>query len=124
MSHNPRVHAIKRAQKEKLLLREISLLFLSLIKEHPQLGVLTPTRTELSTDKGTVHVFFYTAEGIEKYEELLELLKLYRPSMRKNLAQKIRGRYVPEIRFHYDDKFTKQERFEQIMEKVKTELDS
>lgn len=124
MSHNPRVHAIKRAQKEKLLLREISHLFLELVKEHPELVILTPTRAELSLDKGTVHVFFYTAEGLKKYEELLEILKLYRPSMRKALAQKVPGRYVPEIRFHFDDKFTKQERFEQIMEKVKTELDS
>jgi ribosome-binding factor A len=120
MNHNPRVNSIKRAQKEKLLLKEVSVLFFDLAKEHPELHALTPTRAELSADKSMLHIYFYSAQGKDHYNQLLELLKLYRPSMRSILAQKSSSRYVPDIRFHFDEKYVKQERFEKIMEKIKT----
>ncbi|MGB8468185.1 MAG: ribosome-binding factor A [Candidatus Babeliales bacterium] len=120
MSHNPRVHAIKRAQKEKLLLREISHMIHELSLEHPSLRALTVTRSALSPDKSMFTIFLYAENEVEGYKEPLEILKLYRPSMRKTLAQKITGRYVPDIRFAYDTKYTKQARIEQLMEQIKT----
>jgi ribosome-binding factor A len=120
MSNNPRVHTIKRAQKEKLFLREMSRLLQQVSIEHKELQSIFVSRVELSTDKSTLFVFLYTAQGQEHFENCLEILKLYRPSMRASLAKAIKARYVPDIRFVFDERFEKQERFEELMERIKS----
>jgi ribosome-binding factor A len=121
MSHNPQVRDIKQAQKEKLLFREISHLLLQLSLEDPRLRNITLSRVKLSPDRSICFVYFYTPEGKETFEDMLELLKLYKASMRKSIASKIEARYTPDLRFMFDDKYEKQERLEQLLEKVKSE---
>lgn len=118
MNNNPRVHAFKRAQKEKLYLREVSHLLLTVAQEQPILRSLMLTRVQLSPDKGILTIFFYDSEGETHFNEALEYLKLYRPSMRKALANTVKGRYVPELRYAFDDTHEKRERFEALMQKV------
>ncbi|MBV8660614.1 MAG: ribosome-binding factor A [Candidatus Dependentiae bacterium] len=115
--------AIKRAQKESLLLREISSMFHSISMDDSRLDGLFVNRVELSTDKGWVTVYFYTLDGLEKFEEQLEVLKLYKPSIRKGLASGIKGRYVPDLRFVYDSKFEKQQRLEVAMSKAAQDIE-
>jgi ribosome-binding factor A len=115
------VSDIKRAQKEKLLLREISKLFAQASMDDPALHGLTITKTQLSPDKGLVSVYFYCPEGIEHFETILDRLKLYKPSMRTALAHSIRSRYTPELRFRFDVNFEKQERLEKLLDQVKNE---
>ncbi|MBP6869968.1 ribosome-binding factor A [Candidatus Babeliales bacterium] len=107
--------AIKRAQKESLLLREFSNMYHTIAMDDSRLNGLFVNRVELSTDKGWVTVFFFTLDGLEKFQEQLEILKLYKPSIRKGLSSGIRGRYVPDIKFAYDAKFEKQQRLELAM---------
>jgi ribosome-binding factor A len=123
MIHNSATASIKRAQKESLLLKEISAMFHSIWMEDKRVEGLFVNRVELSTDKGWVTVFFYTLEGQEKFAEQLEVLKLYKPSIRKTLAAKIRGRYVPDLRFAYDATFEKQQRLESAMSKAAQEVE-
>lgn len=115
--------AIKRAQKESLLLREISNMYHTISMDDNRLGGLFVNRVELSTDRGWVTVYFYTLDGYEKFEEQLEILKLYKPSIRKGLASEIKGRYVPDLKFAYDAKFEKQQRLELAMAQAAQELD-
>lgn len=115
------VSDIKRAQKEKLLLREISNLFAQASMDDAALRGLTITKTQLSPDKGLVSVYFYCPEGIEHFESILDRLKLYKPSMRTALAHAIRGRYTPELRFKFDVNFEKQARIENLLNQVKEE---
>lgn len=107
--------AIKRAQKESLLLREISNMYHTITMDDDRLAGLFVNRVELSTDRGWVTVYFFTPDGFEKFEEQLEILKLYKPSIRKGLASEIKGRYVPDLKFAYDAKFEKQQRLELAM---------
>ncbi len=107
--------AIKRAQKESLLLREISNMYHTIAMEDDRLSGLFVNRVELSSDRGWVNVFFYTLDGFEKFEKQLEILKMYKPSIRKGLAAGIKGRYVPDLRFSYDAKFEKQQSLELAM---------
>jgi ribosome-binding factor A len=107
--------AIKRAQKESLLLREISNMYHTISMEDDRLAGLFVNRVELSSDRGWVNVLFYTVDGFEKFEQQLEILKLYKPSIRKGLAAGIKGRYVPDLKFAYDAKFEKQQRLELAM---------
>ncbi len=107
--------AIKRAQKESLLLREISNMYHTITMEDDRLAGLFVNRVELSSDRGWVNVLFYTVDGFEKFKQQLEILKLYKPSIRKGLAAGIKGRYVPDLKFEYDSKFEKQQRLELAM---------
>ncbi len=115
MIHSSATAAIKRAQKESLLLREVSKMFHTITMEDSRLLGLFVNRVELSTDKGWCTIFFYTVDGFEKYSEQFEILKLYKPSMRKGLSTGIKGRYVPDLKFEYDSKFEKQQRLEKAM---------
>ena len=115
--------AIKRAQKESLFLREIANMFHTISMEDTRLVGLFVNRVELSSDRGWVNVYFYTLDGFEKFETQLEILKLYKPSIRKGLASGIKGRYVPDLRFSYDSKFEKQQRLELAMAQAAQDLE-
>lgn len=115
MIHNSATAAIKKAQKESLLLREVSQMFHTISVDDDRLTGLFVNRVELSSDKGWATIYFYTLDGQEKFKEQLEVLKLYKPSIRKSLATGIKGRYVPDLKFAYDAKFEKQQRLELAM---------
>lgn len=115
MINSSAVSEIKRAQKESQLLREISSMFHTVAMDDNRLLGLFVNRVELSSDKGWCTIYFYTNDGYEKYAEQLEVLKLYKPSMRKSLSSEIKARYVPNLKFEYDSKFEKQQRLELAM---------
>ena len=78
-------------------------------------------RVSLSDNKGLCTVYFYTVKGEEYFNELINILKLYKPSLRKALATTIKGRYTPELVFEFDKPFEKQNRLEALIEKTKEE---
>ena len=118
---NSRVREIKRAQKESLLLKTLSQFFWLIARDNPQLQRLTINRIRLSTDKSHVTVLFYTPGGKKAFDELLSTIILYKPSLRKALAQSIASRYTPEILFEYDAQFEKQCELEETLNKIKVE---
>ncbi len=124
MINSSAISAIKRAQKESLLLREISNMYHSIAMEDDRLAGLFVNRVELSNNKGWVTVLFYTLDGFEKFKEQLEILKLYKPSIRKSLAAGVKGRYVPDLKFEYDAKFEKQQRLELAMAQAAEEIET
>jgi ribosome-binding factor A len=119
--NNPRIQLIKKGRKESLLLREISKLLLQTSLDDERLRGLFVTHVVLSNDKGVCFVYFYSEGGEQDFQKKLEILTLYKPSMRKAIAQKVESRYVPELVFKYDAQFEKQKRVEEIIEKLKEE---
>jgi ribosome-binding factor A len=118
---NSRIRDIKHAQKESLLLQTIGQFFVQIQQDQPELQKLSISRVQLSPEKGSCTVYFYALGGIQEYEALRSLLVLYKPSLRKAVAQEIRGRYTPEIRFKYDEKSEKQRRVDDLIETLKRE---
>lgn len=117
---NPsRVSDIKRAQKESVLLRLISGLFHQITLEKPALRDIYVTRVELSPGKTLCRVFFYTTAGAEHFRSVLDEIKLYKPSMRKAVAQTFNARYTVDLLFVFDEQFEKTQRIESLIEKVK-----
>ena len=111
---------VKRAQKESLLFREISQLFLQAGHDDPKLQEVTISRVALSSDKGVCTVFFYNAQGQDRFkEELLPILTQYKSSLRKALASRIRSRYTPELIFAFDTQLEKQLHLEALIDRVK-----
>lgn len=116
-----RLSDIKKSQKESLLLREISTIFFQASLDDKNLQDAYISRVKLSDDKGVCYVFFYCPAGEEFFNEKLKILKLYKPSLRKAIAKTIKGRYVPELIFKYDNEFEKQRKIEDVLDKIKEE---
>ena len=116
-----RVSDIKRAQKESVLLHEISGYFLRITLDDPRLKDLTINRVKLSKDKSRCTIFFFCPQGKKQFDELLRTLILYKPSMRKALADSIRSRYTPELIFTYDEAFERQLSMDALFDRIKKE---
>ncbi|MCK4517184.1 hypothetical protein KAT92_00270, partial [Candidatus Babeliales bacterium] len=52
------------------------------------------------------------------FDQGLEILKLYKPSMRKALAHAMHSRYVPNIIFRYDESKEKTRRIDQLLTEI------
>lgn len=120
--NNPRVSEIKRAQKESLLSKKIASLLSTIALDDPRVAQVMLSRVQLSPDKGVATLYFYTPEGPEAFREKLELLILYKPSIRSALAKLIPSRYTPELVFKYDAQFEKELRINQLLDTLKDDL--
>ncbi len=115
------VSDIKRAQKESLLLRELSTYFLRIANEDNRIKDIILNRVKLSKDKGVCTLYFYTPQGEQYFQEIMPFLILYKPSMRKALAQSINARYTPQLVFKYDIPYEKHLKIDELFEKLKQE---
>lgn len=121
MSHNPRVSGIKHAQKESVLLRQVSTFFLRITLDEKELAGFAVNRVKLSPDKGMLTILLIAPGGVAEYEQKKDLLILYKPSLRSAIAKAINARYTPNLMFAYDDAFEKQQRVNDIIDKLKDE---
>src|SRR5579871_5612399 len=93
----PEQKHVRTAQKESMLFREIAKLFLELTLDDSRLKGLFLHRVQLSPDKGTVTLYFYSNEGKEAFDKVMPILILYKPSLRKAVGQAVPQRRVPEL---------------------------
>ena len=121
MTNSSRVRDIKHAQRESFLLKEISSFFMQIVQDDPQLSSLFINRVSLSPDRGSVTIYFYTPDGLSAFEQRRKALVLYKPSLRSALSKVMHSRYVPELRFAFDQQYEKQQRVEGILEDLKRE---
>ena len=112
---------IKRAQKESQLHRILSEIFLELVLEEPRLTGIYINKVVLSKDKSCCTILFFCADQ-QQFRDSFETLILYKPSMRKAIAQKMASRYVPELRFAFDKKCGRQQKLEAALHQVSKEL--
>ena len=108
---------IKKRQKESLLFKELSTIITLLQQDEKRIIGLVPTRVSLSDDKGHCSLYF-TSQDEDSFIKKLEILKLYKPSIRAQLSKNIKGRYTPEIVFKYDQQFKKQLELDQILDTI------
>ena len=115
------VHQVKREQKKSFYLKEIASLVHQISIDEPKLIQLFITRIELSRDSGICYVYFSTINDKKAFDEGLEILKLYKPSMRKALAQSLHTRYVPNLVFRYDHTKEKERRVNVLLDEIEQE---
>lgn len=118
---NRDVREIKKAQKEAHLHKTLSKLFLKILLDDPSLQGFFISKVQLSDNKSSCIVFFFTQKGKEDFEERKNRLILYKPSIRKALSQLIPSRYTPQLIFKFDDQYEKQQKLNELLEKLKLE---
>jgi ribosome-binding factor A len=121
-----KAHEIKREQKKSLYLREIAQLLQPLLYEDKVIASIYPTRVDFSADCGICYVYFSTIEDCENKEKFVEdafkALILYKPSLRSALAKNIKSRYTPDLLFLYDKVSDREQRVNELLDKVHQEL--
>ena len=80
---------IKKRQKESLLFKELSTIITLLQQDEKRIIGLVPTRVSLSDDKGHCSLYF-TSQDEDSFIKKLEILKLYKPSIRAQLAKTLK----------------------------------
>lgn len=90
----------------------------------PGIGFITLTKVSVTPDLQLARVY-YTSLGDEKgLRETDKALRRALPFLRRQIAQRVRLRRVPEIEFFYDKSVAQHDRVEQILQELKAEADA
>ena len=90
----------------------------------PGVGFITLTKVSVSPDLQLARVY-YTSMGDEKaLRETEKALGRALPFLRRQIAQRVRLRRVPELEFFFDKSVAHQDRIEQVLQELKAEADA
>jgi len=111
--------SFKRADKVADLIRtEVSDILLRRIND-PQVREITVTGVKVTDDLRHAKVFFVrTREGICS-DETMEGLQRATGFIRRELGKRLRLRYVPEIKFIFDESFEYGDRIDRLLAEIK-----
>ncbi len=123
MNRKSSARDIKREQKKSFLLQELSSLILAIAQDESTVANVFITRVDLSSDGGVVYVYLSTFGSKDTFEESLETLKLYKPSLRRELSKRMHSRYVPNIHFRYDEVKERTRKLDTLLQEISTEND-
>lgn len=119
-----RVSDIKRERKKSVFFREMIDLVRELAEKEAAVAQVYVSHIDISSNSGVCYVYFATFKepGQDIFDSALDVLKLYKPSLRKAFAQRIKTRYAPELIFLYDKAKEKERRINQLLDKVQDDL--
>jgi ribosome-binding factor A len=98
----------------------LSDILLKKIKD-PRLETTTITGVKMSRDLKFARVYFVTSGGKERMEEAVEGFKSALGYVKRKLAAQLGLRYMPELRFFYDDSFDYGTHIDKLIKAVKSE---
>ena len=98
----------------------LSDILLKKIKD-PRLEAATITSVKMSRDLKFARVYFVTSGGKESIKEAIEGFKSALGYVKRKLASQLGLRYMPELRFFYDDSFDYGSHIDEVIKAVKSE---
>ena len=107
-------HRIDRM--ESLIKEEVSSIFLHSLHD-PEYGFITITNVKLTHDL-KIATIYLSILNKENREEILEKIKAKTGLIRKELAGRIRIKFIPELRFFLDDTLDYVEKIEDLIKKI------
>jgi ribosome-binding factor A len=87
----------------------------------PGVGFLTLTKVNVTSDLQLARVYYTTMGDEQARRETAKALKRAMPFLRRQVAQRIRLRRVPELEFFYDESIAQHDRIERILQELRTE---
>lgn len=115
---------VKKERRKSLFLRTISALIQELATKEPAVADLFVSKVDISANSGICYVYFSTFKepGEQVFDNAMQVLKLYKPSLRKAFAKQVKTRYAPDLVFMYDKVKEKERRITELLDKVHEEL--
>ncbi len=90
----------------------------------PHKGFVTITRVRLSSDLKYANIYFSAMGADEQRANSENALKRAGQFLRRELGQKLNVRYVPELRFFFDDSLDYAEHMDKLFKKIDGEKNS
>ena len=84
----------------------------------PKKGFITLTRVRMSPDLRIANVYFSVLGKKNQKEETLVVLNKANRFIRKELGSRIESRFLPELRFHFDDSMEYSSHINSILRKI------
>ena len=109
-SRNDRVGGLIQQVLGELLLKEIN---------DPRLAQATITGVKVSRDLRIAKIYFATGDKQGSAETAMEGFNRDRGFVKRELAQRLGLRYMPDLKFFYDDAIDRGARVEQLIKMVK-----
>lgn len=81
----------------------------------PRVGMVTLTAVHMTPDLRLARVYFSRFGEPEKRQEAKEALEHAAGFLRRELGQRLRLRYLPELRFHIDDSLDRYDRISELL---------
>ena len=104
----------------ELIKREMGKIMIEDFKNQ-EIGFVTITDVELTPDLKLAKVFFSVYGPPEKQKQTEKILEEATPFFRKEIGQRIQLRFVPALRFYYDQTQEKAGHVFEILGKIKRE---
>ncbi len=113
----------KRLRRVEELVREI--ISEKLIRELdiPDVGRLSLTRVEMTTDLKIAKVYFSIYGSDEEKERIFHSLKVQKKEIRWLLGKEIDLKFVPELYFYIDESIERAERINELIREIHKEED-
>lgn len=96
--------------------KELSYIFASEVKDEDIKNIII-TDCKVTSDLSFAKVYFRLLDETKK-EEVLQSLKKAAGYIRRELAERVEIRHIPELTFVYDDSIDYGEKIEDILEKI------
>ena len=104
-----------RVELTELLAREV---------HDPGVGFITLTKVKVSPDLQLARIYYTSFGDATAQKESAKALARATPFLRRQVAQRVRLRRVPELEFFYDESIAQHDRIEQILQELKAEATS
>ena len=88
--------------------------------QNPKLEMATVTKVTLSSDLRIAQVYISVFGDKDRGKGALEAFKLSKGFIKKNIAPKLKLKYMPELVFVYDDFFDKAAKMDEVIKSVST----
>jgi ribosome-binding factor A len=112
---------IRQQRVQELLYQELSILISNELDD-PRLSLLTVTNVVVSRDLRNAKIYVYHDDEEETPRRLLlRGLDRATPFIRRQLAQRLTLRVVPELSFHYDDTPERAARVSELLQRIRAE---
>ena len=108
--------SVKIERIASMLEKEISYILMTEVKD-PDIKFVTVTNVKLASDLGYAKVYV-TVLDQNKKDETLRSLKAARGFIRRELANRVELRHIPELDFVYDESIEYGKKIEDIIEEI------
>ena len=88
----------------------------------PRVSTVTLTGVKVSRDLNNARVFFTVSDELLERKDAERGLKSAAPYIRRELGQVLQLRFMPEIRFQYDDSISYGQKIDSLLRQVQDDL--
>ena len=99
------------------IMRELAELIRLEVKD-PRVGFITLTGVDITPDYAHAKVYFTSMQGAEGLSEILAGLRRASGFLRRELGNRTKLRYVPELAFHFDDGLIQSQRMSDLLDEI------